>query len=126
MLRFYAYFQEAIQEKREEQYRIRNCVILFYLEDDSIQVNEQSVENSGIPQGILMSFNFTIFFVSGTLIRRHRIPLPPPDDDKFYTVEHFNVGQQVQLYSKTFQITVRDMKTALYMCSSSTTTSSSL
>lgn len=101
-------------------------MILFYLEDDSIQVNEQSVENSGIPQGILMSFNFTIFFVSGTLIRRHRIPLPPPDDDKFYTVEHFNVGQQVQLYSKTFQITVRDMKTALYMCSSSTTTSSSL
>lgn len=63
MLRFYAYFQEAIQEKREEQYRIRNCVILFYLEDDSIQVNEQSVENSGIPQGILMSGSFTILFL---------------------------------------------------------------
>ena len=51
VLRFYAYFQEAIEEKQEERYRIRNCVILFYLEDDSIQVNEQAVENSGIPQG---------------------------------------------------------------------------
>jgi len=46
-----AYFQEAVHEKREEQYRVRKCIILFYLEDDTIQVNEPQVENSGIPQG---------------------------------------------------------------------------
>lgn len=40
-----------MHEKREEQYRVRKCVILFYLEDDTIQVNEPQVENSGIPQG---------------------------------------------------------------------------
>ena len=51
VLRFYAYFQEAIEEKREEKYRIRDCVILFYLEDDSVQVNESVMENSGMPQG---------------------------------------------------------------------------
>ena len=51
MLRFYGYFQEAVHEKREEQYRVRKCIILFYLEDDTIQVNEPQVENSGIPQG---------------------------------------------------------------------------
>ena len=51
MLRFYAYFQEAVHEKAEEQYRIRHCIILFYLEDDTIQVNEPRQENSGIPQG---------------------------------------------------------------------------
>ena len=52
MLRFYGYFQEAVQEKREEQYRIRKSVILFYLEDDTIQVNEPVMVNSGIPQGM--------------------------------------------------------------------------
>ena len=51
MLRFYAYFQEAVHEKAEEQYRIRHYIILFYLEDDTIQVNEPRQENSGIPQG---------------------------------------------------------------------------
>ena len=51
VLRFYAYFQEAVHEKAEEQYRIRYCIVLFYLEDDTIQVNEPRQENSGIPQG---------------------------------------------------------------------------
>ena len=45
-------------------------------------------------------------FGAGTLIRRHCIPLPPPNDDKFYTVDHFNVGNEVTFYSKTFKITV--------------------
>lgn len=40
-----------MQEKREEQYRIRKCDILFYLEDDTVQVNEPRMDNSGIPQG---------------------------------------------------------------------------
>ncbi len=52
VLRFYAYFQEAVHEKREEKYRIRRCTIYFYLEDDTIQVNEPNVANSGIPQGL--------------------------------------------------------------------------
>lgn len=90
VLRFSAFFQEAVHEKREEKYRIRNCTILYYLEDDSIQVNEARQENSGIPQG--------------TLIRRHRISQPPPNDDQFYTVEAFNVGNAVTLYGRNFTI----------------------
>jgi len=43
----------------------------------------------------------------GTLVRRHRIPLPPPNDDQFYTVEYFNVGEEISLYSRTFKITVK-------------------
>ncbi|XP_039250468.1 EF-hand domain-containing family member C2-like isoform X2 [Styela clava] len=90
VLCFQAYFQEAVHEKREEQFRIRNCKIYFYLEDDSIQVIEPTVKNSGIPQG--------------TLIRRHRIPLPAPNDDQFYTVEHFNVGNEIVLYGRKFKL----------------------
>ena len=50
VLQFDAFFQEAVHEMRQ-QYRIRKCKIYFYLEDDSIQVIEPLVENSGIPQG---------------------------------------------------------------------------
>lgn len=92
VLCFDAYFQESVHEKREEQHRIRKCKIYFYLEDDSIQVIERKVENSGIPQG--------------TLIRRHRIPLPAPNDEEYYTVEHFNIGKQLTIYSRSFHITV--------------------
>ncbi|CAH1781543.1 unnamed protein product [Owenia fusiformis] len=91
VLCFDAYFQEAVHEKREEQYRVRQSKIYFYLEDDSIQVIEPRLKNAGIPQG--------------TLIRRHRIPRPPPHDDQFYTVEDFNVGNEITLYSRTFKIT---------------------
>ena len=54
VLCFDAFFQEAVQEKREEQFRIRHCKIYFYLEDDSIQVIEPREKNSGVPQGINM------------------------------------------------------------------------
>ncbi|XP_077987330.1 EF-hand domain-containing family member C2-like [Glandiceps talaboti] len=97
VLCFDGYFQEAVHEKREEQFRIRKCRVYFYLEDDSIQVTEPQVKNSGIPQG--------------TLIRRHRIPLPPPNDDQYYTVEDFNVGKEITFYSRTFKITNCDQFT---------------
>ena len=43
---------------------------------------------------------------TGTLIRRHRIPLPSPHDDSYYTMDDFNVGKKVVLHGRTFQITV--------------------
>ena len=52
VLCFDAFFQEAVYEKREEQFRIRNCKVYFYLEDDSIQVIEPRSKNSGVPQGM--------------------------------------------------------------------------
>jgi len=91
VLCFDAYFQEAVHEKKEEQYRIHQCKIYFYLEDDSIQVVEPRWKNAGIPQG--------------TLIKRHRIPKPAPYDDQFYTVEDFNVGKEIMLYARVFKLT---------------------
>nr|XP_023656606.1 EF-hand domain-containing family member C2 [Paramormyrops kingsleyae] len=88
---FDAYFQEAVTENRVESVRVRQCKIYFYLEDDTIQVVEPEFRNSGITQG--------------TLIRRHRIPLPPPKDDQFYSVRHFNINQEIVLYSRTFMVT---------------------
>ena len=54
----------------------------------------------------MLTWFLSFLFLKGTLIRRHRIPLPPPNDEEFYTVENFNVGQEITLYSRTFKITV--------------------
>lgn len=51
VLRFYTYFTEMILDQGVEKERIRKCHLLFYLEDDSIQILEPTFSNSGIPQG---------------------------------------------------------------------------
>lgn len=88
---FDAYFQESVVERPNEQYRVRNVRIYFYLEDDTIQVIEARSKNAGYNQG--------------TIIRRHRIPRPAPNDDTCYTVEDFNLQREVEFYGKKFKIT---------------------
>nr|XP_012421704.1 PREDICTED: EF-hand domain-containing family member C2 [Odobenus rosmarus divergens] len=90
VLSFDAYLEDEVPEKSQENYRIRRYKIYFYLEDDTIQVNEPELKNSGMPQG--------------TFIRRHRISLPPPDEDQFYTVHHFNINIDIIFYGRTFKI----------------------
>ena len=36
----------------------------------------------------------------GTIIRRHRIPKPAPNDEEYYTVEDFNIGNEITFYGK--------------------------
>ncbi|XP_021262985.1 EF-hand domain-containing family member C2 isoform X3 [Numida meleagris] len=90
VLSFDAYFEEEVPDKNQELYRIRRCKIYFYLEDDTIQVLEPRVKNSGINQG--------------TIVRRHRIPLPSPNEDQFYTIDHFNINTEVIFYSRRYKI----------------------
>jgi len=52
-----------------------------------MRVNEPQVENSGIPQGVLIS--------------RQKIP---KSSSEFYTPKDFNIGINVQLYAKTIRI----------------------
>ncbi|KAJ8358409.1 hypothetical protein AAFF_G00441810 [Aldrovandia affinis] len=101
VLSFDGHFQEPVFQKREETYRVRKCKINLFLEDDTIRVVEPEVRNSGISQG--------------TLIRRQRVPLPPPDDERFYTWCHFNLGQQVVLFSRTFTLTDCDAFTSGFL-----------
>nr|XP_044619120.1 EF-hand domain-containing family member C2 [Equus asinus] len=74
VLSFDAYLEDEVPEKSQENYRIRRYKIYFYLEDDTIQVNEPGVRNSGLPQGIflnrigiLSSFLNSLPFASATL-----------------------------------------------------------
>ena len=51
VLRFYTYFVEDVVGQRLEDERLRRCYLLFFLEDESMQVIEPQLTNSGIPQG---------------------------------------------------------------------------
>ncbi|XP_016045960.2 EF-hand domain-containing family member C2 isoform X2 [Erinaceus europaeus] len=101
VLSFDAYLEDEMPDKFQETYRIRYYKIYFYLEDDTIQVNEPRLKNSGLTQG--------------TVIRRHRISLPPPDDDKYYTVYHFNISIDLVLYGRTFKIYDCDLFTKNFL-----------
>jgi hypothetical protein len=60
--RFEGFFKEPVHESAAENFRVRKIRVLYYLEDDSMQISEPKEENSGIPQGVF--------------IKRHRIPKP--------------------------------------------------
>ncbi|VDP91281.1 unnamed protein product [Echinostoma caproni] len=98
---FEAYFQESVSERREEQYRVRRCKVFFYPEDDTIQVVEPRISNTGMPQG--------------TIIRRHRIAKPEPESHLFYTIDDFNVGKNFTAYGKTFRLVACDPFTANFL-----------
>jgi len=93
VLRFEAFFKEPVHESPMEAFRVRKCVIYYYLEDDSIHVSEPKCENSGIPQGVF--------------IKRHRIP-KPDSAYEFYTYNDLAIGAEVTLYSRTFRLVQAD------------------
>merc|ERR1712226_956530 len=84
-------------------YRIRNCVLYFYLEDDSMHISEPKVENSGIPQGERKG---TIF------LKRHRAQKP---DGSFYSCADLNVGVSLDLYGRVFLLTDADNFTRAFL-----------
>ncbi|KAJ3286632.1 EF-hand domain-containing protein 1 [Borealophlyctis nickersoniae] len=97
VLRFDAYFKQTVHESRE-QYHLRRVRILYFVEDDSIAVVEPPVENSGIPQGVL--------------IKRQRMP---KNSEEFYSVRDLNLGVDVRFYGKTFRVVGCDGFTERYM-----------
>lgn len=56
-------------DKRQEKYRIRYFKIYFYPEDDTIQVNEPEVINSGLPQGIYSKQHYGSFASNSCLYK---------------------------------------------------------
>jgi len=54
VLRFIAYFKEGVVENPTENFRIRPCLIYYYLLDDTIHITEPKVINSGIEQGLFL------------------------------------------------------------------------
>merc|ERR1712166_295118 len=97
VLRFFGYFKEAVHESRLENFRVRKVTVLYYLEDNTIQVNEPKEENSGIPQG--------------AFIKRHHVPKGAGD---FYTVVDLALGTDITFYGRSFRIVDCDAFTAQF------------
>lgn len=94
VLSFEGFFKEPVHESAAENFRVRNVRVLYYLEDDSMQVSEPKEENSGIPQGVF--------------IKRHRIPKPDAAGDEFYTYNDLSVSVEIKIYGRTFRLTDAD------------------
>lgn len=76
-------------EDPNENFRVRKCIIYYYLDDDTIHIIEPRVENSGIPQGIFL--------------KRHKLPYPD-DHSKYYTWRDLNVSVNFNVYQRVFRI----------------------
>lgn len=98
VLRFFGYFKEAITERREENHRVRRCVVCYYLEDGSMSIDEPREDNSGIPQG--------------AFLRRHRVP---KSDGSFVGLHDFVVGGQLEVYARTFFLLACDPFTRTFL-----------
>jgi hypothetical protein len=98
VLRFYGYFKEPIFSSQDENYRVRQVIILFFLEDDTLQILEPRQRNSGIPQG--------------TFLRRHRAK---KEDDNYVTVADLRVGGEFTIYGRTYFVSDADVFTLDFM-----------
>ncbi len=98
---FDAYFKQTLHDS-SEQYLLRKAKIYYYPEDASISVLEPRIENSGIPQGVL--------------IKRHRIPKEKKglESSSFFGEDDLHIGGLITFYGKTFKITGCDVFTRVY------------
>eukprot|EP00750_Incisomonas_marina_P000854 INCI10659.1.p1 GENE.INCI10659.1~~INCI10659.1.p1 ORF type:complete len:751 (+),score=165.55 INCI10659.1:173-2425(+) len=87
VLRFEGYFKEAVTESNDESFRVRKVIFYYYLEDDSLQISEPKVENSGIPQG--------------SFLKRHKAKSDGGDPVK---PEDLLPGHNFTIYGRTYHI----------------------
>ena len=100
VLCFYGYFKEAVYESQLENYRIRHCEIMYFLEDDSISIVERKVENSGVPQG--------------TFAKRHNI-VKNEADETYYNLKDIVIGETIDVYGRSIFITDCNNSTRRYL-----------
>lgn len=98
VLRFYCYFKESVDERREENFRVRKCTIYFYLEDGTLHISEPRQMNSGI--------------IQGTFLKRHKVPKA---GGGYITVPDFSLGSDITIYDRTFRICTCDTFTRRYL-----------
>lgn len=88
VLRFNGYYKESVDESRIEHARVRRLVILYYLVDDTVEINECKEMNSGLPQGL--------FLVRSKLEKKS-----DSNQKEYYNVTDFEVGKSIDIYGKS-------------------------
>jgi len=93
--RFIAYFTEEVPSNLTEPVRSRRVEISYHVEDNTMEVVEPRVHNSGLLQG--------------KLLRRHHVAKPPSPNDQnpevsIYTLPDLKAGSQIVIYNITYTI----------------------
>ena len=45
-----------------------------------------------------------VVYVTGTILNRHRVPKPAPDDDQYYRADDLNIGVELNLHSRVVKL----------------------
>jgi hypothetical protein len=90
VLLFNAYYQEEVHQSAIETQRIQICEIFFYVEDGTMEIIRTKQENSGMPQGVFL--------------RRSRVENKMKPLGTFFEINDFKMGNQLEIYSRTFCI----------------------
>jgi len=90
VLKFFGYFKEAVHESSIENHRIRHCELNYFLEDNTIEIVEKKVENSGVPQG--------------TFAKRQRI-IKDELSDTYMDFGDIQLGGTLEVYGRKMFVT---------------------
>lgn len=99
MLAFHAYFRETVSAGEPDAVeRVRTCTLTFHVGDGTMQVYERPVENSGMPQGVLL--------------KRHRVRSPRGG---YYSLADLNVGVELDCYGRVYVLASCDAFTRAFL-----------
>ncbi|KAG8194775.1 hypothetical protein JTE90_017217 [Oedothorax gibbosus] len=90
VLRFDGYFREDVGDWSNESYRIRKVKVLYYLQNDTMEVIEPYVPNSGL--------------VQGTMFKRQVLP-HPKGNGRQYLWKDLNIGVDLMVYGISIHLT---------------------
>jgi len=89
VLRFDTYFQEPVVESKDENFRVHKCTMLYYLEDDTIHILEDRMENAGLPQGVFL--------------KRHKVPVDGRTSSAYHWTD-ISVPMDLKIYERVFRV----------------------
>lgn len=99
MLRFFGYFKDTLTESKTP-YQIRQIKLIYYLEDDTIQITE-SRSDSGI--------------IKGCLVSRQRIKKAAPFNFENISLLDLNVNQTIRILDRIYHLTECDIFTRSFL-----------
>jgi len=113
VLRFYGFTKELVTETNLENHRVRKVKLLYYLEDDTIQMIEPKVDCSGL-HVFASAGGLQDKGMSSCILRRHRVPIFSENGPAYLTDAHLRLGENVTIYGTTYRLTDCDPFTREY------------
>ncbi|GBO27636.1 EF-hand domain-containing protein 1 [Araneus ventricosus] len=96
------YKAELVTPLRDD--KMRRFVVTFYPCDDTVSINEESIQNSGFP--------------GGAFLKRSRVPKPDTGlsvKPEFYSAADFYIGAEIRACGKLFVLTDADRFVLTFM-----------